>query len=126
MRLHEIDNSTTLTSIYQNNFPDRDDAFWDHVGRLDLKKPLTIYTMPPHKIKLLLLSQYGQEHLDDVVDMIDDKDRINILKRYRRAKDLSNQIIVVTDDMIIDGNHRALAAALENKSIKYVNLSDLD
>jgi len=38
---------------------------------------------------------------------------------------LKDQIIILSGRMIVDGNHRALAAYLSQSSISYIDLEDL-
>jgi hypothetical protein len=56
----------------------------------------------------------------------DDEDRMELVNNYRNDKNLMNSIIVLSDNRIIDGNHRALASALNNSPINYVDLGELD
>lgn len=120
-----VEAAVTLKNLYGNSLPDRDESFWDHVRPRELEKPLAVQTMPAYKLKFMLLGQYRAEHLDEIVDLID-PDRLELIDKYRNDKRLSDKIIVIMNDSIIDGNHRALAAALENKPINYVDLADLD
>jgi hypothetical protein len=120
-------NSVTLEKIYNGDFPERDEQFWDHVSMGDMDTPLEIHTLPAYRLKMLLLSQYRVEHLDDIIDMIgDDEDRMELVNNYRNDKNLMNSIIVLSDNRIIDGNHRSLASALNNSPINYVDLGELD
>ena len=114
-----------MNDLYQGNFPDRDELFWDEVRSSDLKIPLTIHTMPKHKISIMILSQYRVEHLDELVDMLDEEQQ-ETLQRYLNDPNLSSKIVVVYGNRIIDGNHRALAAAIKGVSINYVDLADID
>jgi hypothetical protein len=50
----------------------------------------------------------------------------DIVHRYESDPSLSTKIIVMSDGRIIDGNHRALAAALKGVSIQSVDISELD
>lgn len=117
--------STTLNQLYNGNFPDRDESFWDEVTSSDFDKDLAIHTMPKHKVQIMLLSQYRVEHLDDITDMMDE-DQQEVVQRYMNDPALSTKVIVISGNRIIDGNHRALAAAFNGSSINYVDLADLD
>lgn len=117
--------AVTLRELYNGDFPDRDELFWDYVRSGELDTPLTVEQMPAYKLKIMLLSQYRAEHIDDITDMID-SDRMNLIAKYRNDPNLTSKIIVVGDGKIIDGNHRAISAALENKPINYVDLAGLD
>ena len=115
---------TTLNDLYAGDFPGRDESLWDEIGTMDLDTPLMIHTMPRYKIEIMLLGQYRVEHLDEIVDMMD-PDQKEILERYMNDPTLADKVIVITDHRIIDGNHRALAAAYKGSSIKYIDLSEL-
>jgi len=117
--------STTLEKLYGGDYPERDELFWDYVRPDELNRDLTVQTMPKHKLKILLQSQYRVEHLDEILDMMDE-DQQAVLQKYMNHPNLSNQIILIADDRIIDGNHRALAAAMNSMPINYVDLADLD
>ncbi len=119
------ENKTTLNKLYNGNFPDRDESFWDEVRPHEFDNPLEIRTMPKHKLAIMIQSQYRVEHLDELLDMMDE-DQQEILQRYMNDPNLSNKIILLSGDRIIDGNHRALAAAMKGVPINYVDLADLD
>lgn len=121
----DVGNTTTLNQLYNGNFPDRDESFWDEVTPSDFDKELTIQTMPRHKVQIMLLSQYRVEHLDEISDMMDE-DQQEVVQRYMNDPALSSKVIVISGHRIIDGNHRALAAAFKGVPINYVDLADLD
>lgn len=120
-----LENKITLNDLYKGDLPDRDEIFWDEVSSGDLNRPLTVQTLQKHKLQIMLLSQYRAEHVDDLIDLLDDEQK-EIIEQYIKDPNLSNKIIVVSGDRIIDGNHRALAAAIKNVPINYVDLSDDD
>ena len=120
-----VGSTTTLTQLYGGNFPDRDETFWDYVSNSELNKPLTVQTMQRHLVKIMLLSQYRAEDIEDITDMLDDEQQA-IVAAYENDPALSSKVIVIADDRIIDGNHRALAAAIKGVPINYVDLSELD
>lgn len=120
-----VESATTLRTLYDDKYPDRDEEFWNHVRPSDFNTKLTIHTMSRHLLQIQLLSQYRVEHLDEITDMLSDEQQ-EIIEKYMNDATLSNRIIVLSDNRIIDGNHRALAAALSDQSIKYVDLSELD
>jgi len=127
MRAKEFitENKTTLNKLYNGNFPDRDESFWDEVRPSEFDNPLEVKVMPKYKLAIMLQSQYRVEHLDEIVDMMDE-DQQEILQRYMNDPALSEKIILLSGDRIIDGNHRALAAAMKGVPIHYVDLADLD
>lgn len=120
-----LEDSTTLQQLYGGDFPDRDELFWDYVGSGELNTPIDIGVMSGYKIRILLTSQYRTEDVYEILDMLDG-DQEETVERYRNDPRLSEKIIVLSGDRIIDGNHRALAAALNGSSIRYINLQDLD
>ena len=120
-----VSNSTTLANLYNGNYPDRDETFWDYVNSSDFNKSIAIQTLPKHKVMIMLLGQYRAEHIDDVIDMLDG-DRKELVQSYIDDPALSSKVIVILGNRIIDGNHRALAAAIKGSPINYVDLADLD
>lgn len=129
MRINEFivesQQTTTLSNLYGNNFPDRDETFWDYVTSGEFDTPLAIQTLARHKVMIMLLGQYRAEHIDDITDMLDNEQQ-EIVQKYTHDPALSNKVIIIAGDRIIDGNHRALAAAIKGVPIQYVDLSDLD
>lgn len=123
--MKEDTSSTTLAKLYNGNYPDRDETFWDYVNPSEFDTPLTIQTLQRHIVMLTLLGQYRVEHIDDIMDMLDD-DRKELVQSYVDDPNLSSKVIVLSGDRIIDGNHRALAAALKGVPINYVDLADLE
>ena len=53
-------------------------------------------------------------------------DQKEIVNKYMMDSNLGDTTIVLSGDRIIDGNHRALAAALRKLSVNSIDLSDLD
>lgn len=118
-------NTTTLNQLYNGNYPGRDEQLWNWVGLVDLDKPLNINRMSAQMLRSMLETQYHVDSYDDLVERLD-ADRRKLLKRYMNDQQLSNSIIVLCNDRVIDGNHRALAAALRGSTIRYVDVADLD
>ena len=127
MRAKEFltESKTTLNNMYRGHFPDRDDEFWDYVSPHEFDNPLTIQTLQRHNVMITLLGQYRVEHIDEITDMLDD-DQQAIVQSYMNDPALASKVIVVADGRIIDGNHRALAAAIKGVPINYVDLADLE
>ena len=117
------EDTTTLSDIYDNNYPDHDELIWNFIGASDLDTPFTIQTIKPHMLNIYLTSQYHIEHIEELFDMMDEDQRETV-EHYENDPNLSNQIIVMSDGKIIDGNHRALAAVLSNRPIKYIDVSE--
>jgi hypothetical protein len=118
-------NSTTLAQLYSGNYPNRDETFWDYVSPSEFNIPLNIQTLQRHKVMITLLSQYRAEHIGEITDMLDD-DRKELVQSYADDPNLSSKVIVMSGHRIIDGNHRALAAAIKGVPINYVDVADLE
>jgi hypothetical protein len=119
------ESTTTLNKLYNGKFPDRYDEFWDYVSPHEFDRSLNIKTLSKFNLASTLLSQYRVEHIDELVAMLNDDQR-ETLEKYMQDQTISNRVILISDNRIIDGNHRALAAALNKVSINYVDLADLD
>ena len=119
------EDTTTLSDIYDNNYPDHNELIWNYIGTSDLDTPFTIQTINPNKLNLYLTSQYRIEHIEELFDMMDEDQRETV-EHYENDPNLSDQIIVMNDGRIIDGNHRALAAVLSNRPIKFVDIGEED
>lgn len=127
LNLIESTNEMTLSQIYSSRkLPDHDERFWMHVSKSDFDKKLPLGILSARKVEQILLSQYHVDHLDELIEMIgDDEDRQELVTNYSSNEKLSDEIIIIANRKIIDGNHRALAAAISKKSIKFVNIDDL-
>lgn len=115
---------TTLDNIYKNNLPDQDELLWQFIGTGDLNKKLEIKRLIPQVLKNMLEIQYHVDDVEDILDMLE-PEQLEIVNDYKNTN-LNDSVIVVYDGKIVDGNHRALASALSNKPIHYVDLSELD
>jgi hypothetical protein len=124
MRFSELlkEEITTLNNIYGGDMPDDHEMIWNFVNNDDFDTPLEIEVMPKYKLLITLLSQYRVEHIDEITDLLD-SDQKEIVGMYENDPNLSTSVIVIADGKIVDGNHRALAAALTNRSIRYVELT---
>jgi hypothetical protein len=118
-------NSTTLAQLYGGDYPDRDETFWDYASPNEFATPLAIQTLARHKVMIMLLGQYRAEHIDEITDMLDDEQQ-EIVQAYTTDPALSSKVIVLAGDRIVDGNHRALAAAIKGVPINYIDLADLE
>lgn len=115
----------TIKDLYRGSFPDRKDAFWDYVRPQEFDIPLEIRYIAPYKLSIMLASQYRVEDIRELVDLLDGE-QLEILDKYMKRDDLDKSIILIAGDRIIDGNHRALAAALSKTGIRSIDLADLE
>ena len=121
----ESTETTTLDRIYHGMRPDHDEMIWNYVGDSDFDTEFPIETINPTKLGLYLRSQYRIEDLEELFDMMEEDQEI-LVNHYMKEPNLSNEIIVMYDGKVIDGNHRALAAALTNKPIRYIDIGEED
>lgn len=127
MRAHEFAGRgvTSLEQLYNGNYPDRDEQFWNSVSTADLTRQLEIGRLSPIVLRSVLETQYRVDSVEDLLDLLD-SDQHALLERYRADPQLSNSVIVLDAGRIIDGNHRALAAVLNGVGLRYVDLADED
>ena len=119
-----FENSITLNKLYGDNKPHRDDTIWDY-GTMIWDNEYPVETINSNKLNLYLQSQYNVEHYEELFDMMDEEQQ-EIVEKYVNDPNLSNSIIVLDDGYIVDGNHRALAAVIANKPIKYIDIGEED
>lgn len=126
MRARQLqEDTTTLKQIYGDEYPDDYERIWLYSTLRDFNIPFTIFTIRPRELEQRLISQYRVEDLDELTDKLKPEQR-QILKRYIRDPRLSHNIIIVHNDKIIDGNHRAFAAALKGVPIRAIDLAETD
>jgi predicted nucleotidyltransferase len=118
-----ISNTITLSDIYDGAYPDDDEVIWNYISDSDFDIPFTIQTIQPMILDQMLTMQYGVDDIEDLFDKMQ-PEQVEIIEYYKNDPNLSQQVIVLNQDRIIDGNHRAVAAVLANKPIKYVDVSE--
>lgn len=116
------EDTITLNQLYKHQRPDRNERIHDY-GTMIWDNPYEIQSIGPRKLDLFLCGQYDVEFIEDLFDKMDPEQH-EIVDRYVSDPDLSNQIIVMDNGYIVDGNHRAIAAALSNRSIRYIDIND--
>jgi hypothetical protein len=113
----------TLDQIYDGQMPERDEHIWNYVSRNDFNVPFTINTIQPISLRSMLEIQYGVDDIEDLFHKMQPEQE-EIVQHYVNNSDLSKQIIILHKDHVVDGNHRALAAALAKKPIRYIDVSE--
>lgn len=122
---------TTLEDLYrdgyqvQYQYPEKNEIFWDYVTFSDLTEKIEIKTLESSEIVNLLLYSFDVEKISDLTRILK-KEQREIVDHYKKSSNLSKEIIVLCGKKIIDGNHRALSAALTKQSIRSVNVADID
>ncbi len=117
-------NTITLTDLYAGSYPDDDEMIWNHVGQMDFDIPFTIRTMRPDKLTYILRNMYNATSTERSIYKRLPAEQKSLVDSYMNDPALSEQIIVLAGDRIIDGNHRALAAALTNQFIRYIDVDE--
>jgi hypothetical protein len=118
-----VNKTITLADIYDGAYPDDDEMIWNYVGDSDFDIPFTVQTIQPMTLDQILTMQYGVDDIEELYDMMQ-PEQIEIIDHYKNDPNLSHQVIVLNQDRIVDGNHRAVAAVLANKPIKYIDVSE--
>ena len=116
--------TVTLFNLYDGAMPDNDERIWNYVGDSDFDIPFEVHTIQPFVLDQILCDQYGVDDVEDLFRKMQ-PDQEEIIRDYQDDPNLSQQIIVMHGgNQILDGNHRALAAVLANKPIKYIDVSE--
>lgn len=117
-----FEDTITLNQLYKNGKPDDNETIWDY-GTMIWDNEYEIGLMPAYKLDMFLCDQYDVEFLEDLFERMSEEQH-EIVDNYIKDPNLSNQIIVLDNGYIVDGNHRAIAAALTKRPIKYIDISD--
>ena len=116
--------TTTLTQLYGHNKPDDNEQIWDY-GTMIWDTPYEIKKITARELDWQLCHQYNVEDIEDLFDRMQPEQH-DIVNNYINDPNLSNYIIVLDNGHIVDGNHRAIAAALTKKSLRYVDIGEED
>jgi hypothetical protein len=113
VNFESVDDTITLNTLYDEGYPDENEMIWNFVGLKDFNIPFKIKTITLDELKTKK-ELYSPMNADNK----------KVVELYKKSKNLSNEIIVMSDGMIIDGHHRAKAALLTKQPIKYIDISD--
>ena len=117
-----FEETTTLTQLYGDNKPERNETIWDY-GTMIWDDPFEIEIISPRKLDMYLCDQYNVEFIEDLFERMSEEQH-EIVDNYINDPNLSNKIIVLDNGYIVDGNHRAIAAALTKRPIKYIDIGE--
>jgi hypothetical protein len=117
-----FEETITLNQLYGDDKPDRQDTIWDY-GTMIWDTPYDIGIISPRTLDMYLCEQYNVEFIEDLFERMSDEQH-EIVNNYIEDPNLSNKIIVLDNGHIVDGNHRAIAAALTKRPIKYVDIGE--
>lgn len=118
----DSEDTITLNQLYGDNKPDRNETIWDY-GTMIWDQPFEINAIGARKLEMYLCDQYGVEFIEDLFDRMKPEQH-EIVDNYINDPNLSNKIIVLDNGHIVDGNHRAIAAALTKRPIKYIDIGE--
>lgn len=119
-----INSTITLKQLYHHGYPDDDEIFWEFVTPSDLNKSIPIKITTPNQLLIYFKHQYRINTKQELLKLLS-KEQKQIVKHYQQDNNLPNEIIVICNSTIIDGNHRALAALINNSNIRSINLEDI-
>ena len=117
-----FEETTTLNQLYKDGKPERDETIWDY-GTMIWDDPYEIEIISPRTLDMYLCEQYNVEFLEDLFERMKPEQH-EIIDKYINDPNLSNSIIVLDNGYIVDGNHRAIAAALTKRPIKYIDIGE--
>ena len=117
-----FEETTTLNQLYGDDKPDRHDTIWDY-GTMIWDTPYEIGIVNARTLDMYLCDQYNVESIEDLFERMSEEQH-EIVDQYINDPNLSNSIIVLDNGYIVDGNHRAIAAALVKKPIKYIDIGE--
>lgn len=118
-----VEETITLRDLYNDGMPDRDENIWNYISPSDLDHPFEINVVRPQIIEFMLLQRYGVDDIEDLFNKMTEEQK-ELIDEYKNSPDLSKNIIVLSQDFIVDGNHRAVAAVLANKPLRYIDLTE--
>ena len=132
MRLSEIlflveggGEAMTLNQLYDGDTPDESEMIWNFVGLEDFDVPFRVVTVDPVKIWNEWKPD-GSQTMKEVFTAYADKDQKRQVGALRKALKQGKvfEVVVVSGDELVDGNHRVAAMALEGiRSAKALDLA---
>jgi hypothetical protein len=126
-KLLEAEPATTTLLELGITVQDEAELLWQFITMRDLKKPLTVRTIGPDELREV---QVDDEGLMDRFNNVASRRQCELVARYRaelEAGSMSDmeRTLIFGQGMLLDGNHRAVAAILAGKPMLYVNIDDL-
>ncbi len=100
-------------------YPDSDEMIWNFIGDADLEVPFEVRVIHSSVLGNMLEIQYGDIDFDNL-----DEERREIVDGYKADPELSNYVIILADGVIVDGNHKALAAVENGVNIRYIDIAE--
>lgn len=114
----------TLNQLYDGDTPDSNELLWNFIGFEDFDSPLTIHTLNYSDIFKMFQDKHGIKKVSDLNALLSRSQKA-LVKKLQSKRDLAEDIIIICNGVVVDGNHRALATLLNQSTIRYVNLEEL-
>lgn len=114
--------TVTLADLYGSYADlDEDEALANNVSASDFDVPFTVKTLQPNSVKTLqpdLIQNFARFATKE------QKQTVAHYKRQFQAQGAANEIIVLNRQIVLDGQHRAVAAWLAKVPISYIDISE--
>jgi hypothetical protein len=125
MKIFRISQETiSLNQLVGESFGD-DELVWRLADEfaLDADYQIPVTTISPESMRNL--NVYGRDM--KVIEAFDKFSTINqqqLVEDYKRSN-LSNEIIIIESEALVDGHHRVVAAIQTNQTMKCVDIADI-
>lgn len=113
-----------LLDAYGGQYPDRSEAIWEHVGKIDFEKQFGIVTINP--AEWFITPDLNGQTPKEIFEECAEPWQKELVQDYRnKIQDLHQRLIVVEGDYLVDGLHRMTAFALEGVTeVKAIDLCE--
>lgn len=117
--------TVTLLDLYdERELTDPREMLHNYAGPFsDWQKPMTVRTMTPEQAKTFRKAESDMTVVDAFKKHATKAQKALVREK---AKNFDHgRIIVVADDMVVDGNHHLVAAIMAKQPIRYVDVVEL-
>jgi len=126
-QIHAFENynkeTVKLEDLYDwHELNDESETLYHWIDDNDLKNVFEVQTMMPAQAKHLETAKNDMT-VYDAFKKFATKDQKALIKNKSKNYD-PNRIIVLSGNTVIDGNHHVIASILNNKPLKYIDLSE--
>lgn len=126
MVLEQLSSKTmTLNDYYDGEFPASNEMIWNFVDEQEFDFPIPVENITYQEILNIFKKQYQINTIPELMKKLT-KSQKDIVEHYRKSRDLRNAVIVICNNIVVDGNHRALAAIFERTDIRKIQLENIE